>query len=49
MPGEQPVEKPLQPGEPDGTAPGDTRAPTINAAEGQVQTASTSSSQGTAQ
>jgi RND family efflux transporter MFP subunit len=48
MPGEQPLEKPLQPGEPDGTVPGDTRAPAIEGAEGQVQTASTSS-QGTAQ
>jgi multidrug efflux pump subunit AcrA (membrane-fusion protein) len=48
MPGEQPLEEPRQPGEPDGTLPGDTRAPVGNDAGGQVQTASTSS-QGAAQ
>jgi RND family efflux transporter MFP subunit len=49
MPGELPVEEPLQPGQPDGSDPGDTRVtPPQNSATGHVQTAS-ASSQGTAE
>jgi hypothetical protein len=49
MPGETPIEEPLQPGQPDGTDPGDTRlTPPQNGAAGHVQTAS-APSQGTAE
>jgi hypothetical protein len=48
MPGDLPAEEPLQPGQPDGSDPGDTRLMPQDGAAGHVQTAS-ASSQGTAE